>query len=222
MPVPVCAWPMTSALRAAAGSPAPGSGWATRSRRRGGPGGSARTARGRQKSSFRPVRLALRGANSRVARRYAACALCRSPSSDPSPLTPSRPSRASATACSAARPSTSRSRPRSSPRPASSGPSGDDFSEAEYAVLHNRGVDHRRRRARPRRQDVLLGGPLRARRQHPPHAADRPQRLRDFEPKLERGLAQRGRAVPREHPARPPARGARAVHRRALRRPWTR
>ena len=38
--------------------------------------------------------------------------------------------------------------------------------------------EHRRRRARPGRQDVLLGRPLRARREHPPHAADRPQRLR--------------------------------------------
>ena len=44
------------------------------------------------------------------------------------------------TACSAARPCTSRSPPRSSPRPAWSGPVGDDFGEAEYAVLHNRGV----------------------------------------------------------------------------------
>ena len=58
------------------------------------------------------------------------------------------------------------------------GPVGDDFGDAEYEVLHTRGDGHRRHRARPGRQDVLLGGPLPPRHQPARHAADRPQRLR--------------------------------------------
>ncbi len=76
---------------------------------------------------------------------------------------------------------------------------------------------HGRHRARPGRQDVLLGRPLRARRQHPPHAPDRPQRLRALRAQALAGLPGRRRPVPGQHPARPAARGARAVHRRALR-----
>ena len=80
--------------------------------------------------------------------------------------TPSRPRSGSASGCSAA--------PATHFALASSffdevrvvGPVGDDFGEAEYGVLRTRGVDHRRHRARPGRQDVLLAGRLRARPQH--------------------------------------------------------
>ncbi len=49
LPVPVCACPITSRPRAAAGSPAPGSGWATRSRRRAARRGCSRTGRARRR-----------------------------------------------------------------------------------------------------------------------------------------------------------------------------
>ena len=58
------------------------------------------------------------------------------------------------------------------------GPVGDDFGEEEYAVLRARGVDTDDIEHVAGGQDVLLGGPLRARREHPPHADHRAQRLR--------------------------------------------
>ena len=201
--------------RAAAGSPAPGSGSATGSRRRGGPAGAARTVRGRRRSSFRTSRQA--DASAAAAAYASRCALCRSPWSDPSPLTPSRPSRASATACSAAPPSTSRSPPRSSPRPASSGPVGDDFGEDEYAVLHNRGVITDDVEHVPGGKTFFWAGRY-ERDVNIRHTLQTDLNVFEhFEPKLSRRLARRRRAVPGQHPARPAARGARAVHRRALR-----
>ena len=91
------------------------------------------------------------------------------------------------------------------------GPVGDDFGDEEYGVLHGRGVDHRRHRARPRRRDVLLARPLRVRPQHRAHRRHAAERLRRLRAEALGGLARLRRAVPREHPARPPARGARAV-----------
>ena len=97
------------------------------------------------------------------------------------------------------------------------GPVGDDFGRGGVRRAALARGHHRRHRARPGRQDVLLGRPLRARRQPPPHAADRPQRLRALPAVALGGLRGRRRRLPRQHPARPPARGPRAVHAGALR-----
>ena len=77
---------------------------------------------------------------------------------------------------------------------------------------------HLRRRARPRRQDLLLARQVRLGPQLARDARHPARRLRGLPAEALRGLARERRAVPREHPARPAARRARAAARRALRR----
>ena len=98
------------------------------------------------------------------------------------------------------------------------GPVGDDFGDDEYAVLHGRGVntdDVEHVRGRP---DLLLARPLRVRHGDGPHRRHPAGGLRRVRAEAVRGVQGRRQPLPREHPARRPARGARAVHRRALRR----
>ncbi|CAA9481262.1 MAG: Ribokinase, partial [uncultured Solirubrobacteraceae bacterium] len=79
------------------------------------------------------------------------------------------------------------------------------------------GHRHGRRGAGARRQDVLLVGRLRRRPEQPRDARDGAQRLRDLRAQALRGLPGLRRALPGQHPARPAARRARAVHPGALR-----
>ena len=58
------------------------------------------------------------------------------------------------------------------------GPVGDDFGPDEYAVLHDRGVITDDIEHVPGGKTFFWAGPLRARPERPPHAADRPQRVR--------------------------------------------
>ena len=95
------------------------------------------------------------------------------------------------------------------------GPVGDDFGEAEYAVLREP------RRATPTTSSTSPGGKTFFWRGHYDydlniaHTDDTQLNVfGDFEPKLSEESKARRDAVPRQHPARPPARGARAVHRR--------
>ena len=68
--MPVCAWPITSRpCEQRAGSPAPGSGWATRSRRRAARRAAARRGRDRRRSSWQQMQL-------RRAGRAGACRSC--------------------------------------------------------------------------------------------------------------------------------------------------
>ena len=98
------------------------------------------------------------------------------------------------------------------------GPVGDDFGEAEYAVLHNRGVITDDVEHVPGGKTFFWAGRY-ERDVNIRHTLQTDLNVFEhFEPKLSRGLARRRRPVPRQHPARPAARGARAVHRRALRR----
>ena len=53
------------------------------------------------------------------------------------------------------------------------GPVGDDFGEAEYAVLRERGVNTDDIEQRGGRQDLLLEGRVRVEPEHPPHATTR-------------------------------------------------
>ena len=142
-----------------------------------------------------------------------------SPSSDPSPSTPSRPRRASATACSAAPPCTSRSPRRSSPRRAWSGPVGDDFGEEEYARPARPRRDHRRHRAR-RRAARRSSGPAATSATSTSATRCRPTSTSSStsSPSSRTPRAAADVAVPGQHPARPAARGARAVRGRALHR----
>ena len=102
------------------------------------------------------------------------------------------------------------------------GPVGDDFGDDEYAVLHARGVITDDIEHVARRQDVLLARPLRVRPQHRAHRRHAAQRLRRLRAQALGRLARLRRAVPREHPARPPARGARAVRATPASSRWTR
>ena len=70
---------------------------------------------------------------------------------------------------------------------------------------------HRRHRARRGRRDLLLARPLRVRLQPGPHRRHPAQRLRRLRAEAVGGLAGGRPPLPREHPARPPARRARAV-----------
>ena len=97
------------------------------------------------------------------------------------------------------------------------GPVGDDFGEDEYAVLHSRGVitDDIEHVAGGKtffwagryERDVNIRHTLQTDLNVFEH----------FEPKLSEASAAADVAVPRQHPARPPARGPRAVHAGALR-----
>ncbi len=93
------------------------------------------------------------------------------------------------------------------------GPVGDDFGDDEYAVLHGRGVNTDDIEHVRRRQDLLLAGPLRVRPEHGPHRRHPAQRVRRVRAQALGGLQGRRAPLPRQHPARPPARGARAVRR---------
>ena len=99
------------------------------------------------------------------------------------------------------------------------GPVGDDFGDEHVELLRSRGVDV---------DDIerVAGGETFFWRGHyeadlnVAHTDDTQLGVfADFEPKLSRGVERRRRAVPRQHPARPAAAGARAVRRRAARGP---
>ena len=133
-------------------------------------------------------------------------------------MTPSRRRSASASGCSAARPCTSRWRPRSSTTCASSGPVGEDFGEPQLAVMRARGVDV---------SDIerVAGGKTFF--WHGEYGWDLNSRetldtqlgvFEGFAAEALRALALERRAVPRQHPARPAARGARPAAGCALRR----
>ena len=124
------------------------------------------------------------------------------------------PRSGSASACSAAPRSTSRSRRASSPTSAWSGRSATTSATTSIAVLDDRGIDT---------ADIerVEGGETFFWRGHYEHDmnvahTDDTQLnvFADFEPKLSRGLARRRDALPRQHPARPPA-AVRAAVRRA-------
>ncbi len=136
-----------------------------------------------------------------------------SPSSARSRSTPSPRPSAPARRCSAAPRSTSRSPPRFFTEVRVVGPVGDDFGDAEYAILRTRGTNTDDVEHVAGRQNVLLESALRLRHQHRAHRrhpAGRLRRVRAEAVAGERG--QRG-AVPRQHPAGRAARGARAVER---------
>ena len=98
------------------------------------------------------------------------------------------------------------------------GPVGDDFGEAEYAVLHNRGVITDDVEHVPGGKTFFWAGRY-ERDVNIRHTLQTDLNVFEhFEPKLSRRVAQRRRPVPGQHPARSAARGARAVHRRPLRR----
>ena len=98
------------------------------------------------------------------------------------------------------------------------GPVGDDFGEAEYAVLHNRGVITDDVEHVPGGKTFFWAGRY-ERDVNIRHTLQTDLNVFEhFEPKLSQASRGRRRAVPGQHPARPAARGARAVHRRALRR----
>ena len=80
------------------------------------------------------------------------------------------------------------------------------------------GRRHERHRAGARGQDLLLARALRLRPQHRAHRRHAAQRVRRVRAQALAGLARLRRALPRQHPARPPARGARAVREGAVRR----
>ena len=135
------------------------------------------------------------------------------PSSDRSPSTPSRPRSASASGCSAAPPSTSRWPRASSPRCAPVGPVGDDFgAERVRGAARAAAIDHRRHRARRRAASRSSGAattsttstsptprtPSSASSATSSRSSPTPRRAADV-------------ALPRQHPARPPAPGPRPV-----------
>ena len=98
------------------------------------------------------------------------------------------------------------------------GPVGDDFGEAEFAVLREPRRRHRRHRARRRAARRSSGaastaGTSTTARRSTPSSTCSPSSS-PSSPSTPR----RRRPVPGQHPARPPARGACAVPRRALRR----
>ena len=97
------------------------------------------------------------------------------------------------------------------------GPVGDDFAEAEYAVLHDRGVITDDVEHVPGGKTFFWAGRY-ERDVNIRHTLQTDLNVFEtFEPKLSQASQGRRRPVPGQHPARPPARGARAVHRRALR-----
>ena len=94
------------------------------------------------------------------------------------------------------------------------GPVGDDFGEAEYEVLRARGVNTDDIEHVEGGKTFFWAGEyewnLNIR-----HTLDTQLNVfGDFQPKLSEASTAGRRPVPRQHPARPPARGARAVHRR--------
>ena len=98
------------------------------------------------------------------------------------------------------------------------GPVGDDFGDAEYAVLHDRGVNTDDIEHVPGGKTFFWAGRY-ERDVNVRHTLQTDLNVFEhFEPKLSRGVRGRRRPVPGQHPARPAARGARAVHRRALHR----
>ena len=98
------------------------------------------------------------------------------------------------------------------------GPVGDDFGEEEYAVLHNRGVITDDVEHVPGGKTFFWAGRY-ERDVNVRHTLQTDLNVFEhFEPKLSQASAGRRRPVPGQHPARPAARRARAVHRRALRR----
>ena len=98
------------------------------------------------------------------------------------------------------------------------GPVGDDFGDEEYANPREPRRQHRRNREDPGRQDLLLEGPLRVRPEHRPHRRHAAQRLRDLRAQAQRRRQGSRRALPGQHRAGPPARSARAVPGRQVRR----
>ena len=130
----------------------------------------------------------------------------------------SAPRSGSASACSAAPPSTSRSPRASSPRCASVGPGRRRLRRrASSRCCESRGIDT---------DDIerVAGGKTFFWRGHydydlnVAHTDDTQLDVfADFEPKLSRRLARRRHALPRQHPARPAAPGPRPVRRRPLR-----
>ena len=113
---------------------------------------------------------------------------------------------ASASACSAAPPSTSRSPPASSPTCAWSARSATTSATTSTTCCASRGVDTDDIEHVAGRQDLLLARPLRVRPQRRPHRRHPAQRLRRVRAEALRRLARGGHALPRQHPARPPAR----------------
>ena len=95
------------------------------------------------------------------------------------------------------------------------GPVGDDFGEDEYAVLRARGVNTDDIEHVEGGKTFFWAGEYEWN-VNVRHTLDTQLNVfGEFQPKLsEASQAVRG-PLPRQHPARPPARGARAVHRRA-------
>ena len=98
------------------------------------------------------------------------------------------------------------------------GPVGDDFGEAELDVLRARGIDVCDVEHVAGGETFFWAGEYGWDLNSRETLETRLGVFETFEPKLSRRGARERRAVPREHPARRPARGARAVHGRALRR----
>ena len=90
---------------------------------------------------------------------------------------------------------------------------GDDFGYRRARALPLQGHRHDRPRARSRRAVLLLEGPLRQRHAGRRDARDAAQRVRRLRAEALGGRALVRDGVPREHPARPAARRARAVRR---------
>ena len=99
------------------------------------------------------------------------------------------------------------------------GPVGDDFGDAEFEVLERRGVIVDDIERVEGGQLVLLARALRVRPQRRPHRGHPARRLRRLPAEALGALEGGGHRLPRQHPARAPAPGPRAVRRRALRRP---
>ena len=92
------------------------------------------------------------------------------------------------------------------------GPVGDDFGEAEYAVLHARGVITDDIEHVPGGKTFFWAGRY-ERDVNIRHTLQTDLNVFEhFQPKLSEASRGRRRRVPRQHPARPAARGARAVH----------
>ena len=98
------------------------------------------------------------------------------------------------------------------------GPVGDDFTDADMAILATRGHRRLRRRAGRGRQVLLLEGRVRLGSQRPRDARHAAQRLRALRAQALGRVEGRRRPVPREHPARAAARRPEAVRGREVRR----
>ena len=97
------------------------------------------------------------------------------------------------------------------------GPVGDDFGDEEYAALHSRGVITDDIEHVPGGKTFFWAGRY-ERDVNIRHTLQTDLNVFEhFQPSLSEASRGGRRRVPRQHPARPPARGARAVHGGALR-----